>query len=389
MPLMRIMPTLFVLFILSWWPIPSFIGVADYKFEIPLPILILSYFFSFYILVKIVIYLSRFTGKDIALKDKSKRAKEKCIEAMISYVGGDIQKGRELWKECSRALEKDPIFLLLGVQNEKYNPEAAQECSVLMKEIENAFPGLSFFFEKQIIEKAQGDFGYEFSIKTLKKLSQTTSLPWVFRALLQNHLSENNISEALYTLKGFWKSKHLGIGEWRKLRAKIFLKEAENGNSSKKYRLLKKANRLDPQAGVLELAEIYKKDENIAKARKVIESAWKEDPNIKMGNFYIDLDESDIIPIHRFQHAREIAKINEGHPISRILIATYAMEAELWGVAKDYLEKFMQDYPILAHILLARLEQKKNSGSSKIWNNIEKAFLEAAKKENIDADLIL
>ena len=71
------------------------------------------------------------------------------------------------------------------------------------------------------------------------------------------------------------------------------------------------------------------------------------------------------------------------------MVATYAMESELWAIALEYLNKFKQNYPALASMLLARLESKKSGDNTKIWKNIEKAFVLVAQAENLDVEGIV
>ena len=320
-------------------------------------------------------------------KTKIEGAKDKCAEAMLAYITGDAEYGDRLWQEASKYLSHDKLFALLGVINVRFSREVAAEC--LQK-----LPGCSliceYFRNLTVVDVEESCANLVYSKSNLANIIAEYQAPWAFRALITHYLSNNEPIAADDVLKQFAKSDRLQPGEWRVLKAKIFAKEAAlEEDKARKMKFYRKANRLDKSVAVFELAKYYKSKKEFAKARRCIEDAWTQVPSIKLGKLYAELDEFDTIPIHKFQHARELCKLNEDHPISHILVATYAMESELWALALEYLNKFKQKYQALAFMLLARLESKKTGDNTKIWKNIEKAFVLVAHAENLDVDSIV
>jgi len=355
---------------------------------LPLSLVILSYIASLYVIVKGALLFQRSLNSWFSNKTKIEVAKDKCAESILAHITGDDVYGNKLWKEAAKYLSQDKLFLLLGLVNVRFSNEIADEC--LQK-----LPGCSLIAEyfskseKSLCESSSNSIVY--SKSDLVSIIAEYQSPWAFRALIIHYLNNDEPIAADDVLKRYAKSDNKLSGqEWKHLKARVFAKEAEQErDKANKMKLLRKANRLDKSFGVLELVKYHKSRKEFAKARKCIEEAWPYTPTVKLGKIYTELDEFDNIPIHKFQHAKALSKLNENHPISHILVATYAMESELWAIALEYLNKFKQNYPALACMLLARLEAKKSGNSSKMWQNIEKAFVLIAQSENIDVDGIV
>lgn len=375
-----IIHALTILFVVLFWNTSVDIIFLKKNIVLPISIVVLMYVLSIYLVLKVINFFNKFAKKGAFAKDKTKDAKLSCYEAMMAYVGGDVQKGKQLWHDNIQHLATDKLFQLLSLVNAKFYPEGAQEA---LKLVGNGGIVIKKFFEDSSHVKVES----KYSKIELMNLLSAFKLPWIFRELIQYNLVHGNFESAHDTLKQFFSTGNLSSDEWKVLRSQIFLKEAEQEeNLSRKIRLYKKANRLNKEAAVYELVKYYKQDGDLDKARLLIEQMWLTAPSIKLGKIYIELNEFDIVPIHKFQHARALGKLNEDHPISHILIATYAVESELWAIAYEYLNKFKEKYPELALILLAKLESTKSGNNNKIWENIEKACVLIAKKDNLDFD---
>lgn len=377
-----------ILFVVLFWNTSISISCWNKSIVLPLSLVILSYIASLYIIVKGALLFQRSLNSWFSNKTKIEVAKDKCAESILAYITGDEEYGNKLWKEAAKYLSQDKLFLLLGLVNVRFSSEVANECV-------QKLPGCSLIAEyfskseKSLCESSSNSIVY--SKSDLADIVAEYQSPWAFRALIGHYLNNDEPVAADDVLKRYAKSDNKLSGqEWKHLKARVFAKEAElETNKANKMKLLRKANRLDKSFGVLELVKYHKSRKEFTKARKCIEEAWPYTPSVKLGKIYTELDEFDNIPIHKFQHAKALSKLNENHPISHILVATYAMESELWAIALEYLNKFKQNYPALACMLLARLEAKKSGNSSKMWQNIEKAFVLIAQSENIDVDGIV
>ncbi len=367
-----------ILFVVLFWNTNVDIVCFKKQVSLPLSLVILSYILSVFSIFKGLSLFTKFSNQFVTEKKRIEEAKTWCMEAIVAYAGADAEKGRQLWQQSSQILEKDILFQLLSLANAKYDPESA---NVAAYKIGSAGILVKKFFE--------GSDATHSKTELLSLLSQY-KLPWIFRALIKYNLEKDNYRAANVVLKQFFVSGNLLSDEWKELKAQILYKEAmTEENQSRQIRLYKKANKLDPKVSVFELVKHFKERGELAKSKRLIEEVWPIMPSIKLGKMYVELDESDIIPIHKFQHARALGQLNENHPISHILIATYAVESELWAIAYEYLNKFKQIYPELALILLARLESTKSGSSTKIWENIEKAFILIAQKEKLDIKSII
>lgn len=373
-----IIHVLIILFLVVFWNTSVDIACCGSALSLPISLVAFVYMLSIYLIFKAFFFVRKFSGRVFDTQTKVAAAKEKCVSAMFSYVGGDVAYGKSIWQDAEKMLKDDELFILLSIANARYYPEAAYANAEKLGQ------------SGSIIQDAFVNKQREYSKSTMIDLLDKHKMPWAFRGLIHHYLMNSEVAQAEATLKQFWQSGKLSTQEWRQLKALIFMKEAEKtSNSEQKFKLYRKANRLDKSQAVFEMVKYYRKHRDITKARKLIEESWASRPSIKLGKIYVELDEFDIIPIHKFQHVRELAKYNENHPITHLLVATYAMESELWAIAVEYLNKFKEQYPALGSILIARLEFEKSGNGTKVWENIEKAFVLMAKEESLDVDSIV
>lgn len=371
---------LVVLIAALFWNKTIVVIYGGHKIIMPIVLVMVLYGASIYFIFKCFFLLKRFSGRFFDSRNKAEAAKEKAVQAMLAYAGGDIAHGHVLWQEASKYLEKDKLFALLSAVNAQFDPTIKKET----KQLGGVASLMLAFFNKdaKLMESCS-------KIEVLDILKKYPS-PWLYRELIKFNINQNEVEQAEKVLKQFWNGGYLSLSEWKELRAKIFAQEASfQDDLEQKIKFCRKANRLDKRECALELAVYHKKRREVVKARRIIEDVWPVAPSIQLGRIYMELDEFDTIPIHKFQHARELTKLNENHPISHILVATYAMESELWAIAMEYLNKFQSKYPELGYMLLARLESRKSGNSEKVWKNIEKAFVMMAKKEKLDVDSII
>jgi hypothetical protein len=360
------------------WDYSLEVNLSSLSYKIPLPVIIFCYLVSIYIMMRLGFLWNKISSKGIEMNQKSLKAEEKCIEAMVAFVGGDIEEGQKIWEEAARYLEKDTLFLLLSIINGKYLPEysklAAHSLSKGGGVLRNFFTNYTRYKDT-------------LSFSALLEMANNFNLPWVFEQLIDYYLKQGMIKEAKDSLKKFHRSGKLSANLWKKLMANIFYAEANLSDSGSRYNLWKKANRLEPTVAVYELANYYK-SHNLSKARSLIEVVWPIEPSMRLGRLYIEMDDTDTIIIHKFQHARKLANFNPQSPVSNLLLATYAMESNLLSIASDALKIFSKHYPEIGNILFARLEAKKNN-DVKAWENIEQTFTALAKKANLDIESIV
>lgn len=368
-----------IFFVAIFWHFPVNINCFNQNFVLPFSLIVLLYLLSIYIVIKFVSFFKALFNSLFNNQTKIDKAKEKCINAMFEYIKGDKEVSKRLWKEAQKHLSQDKLFILLNLINADFS-DKEQKLDISGGEIiRNYFSNLL----------NQPNENIAHSEAELIDIIQKYKSPWAFRALINHYIINSDYVLAADALKQFARSRLLEAAEWRVLRANIFMQEAkEEKDKTKHMNLLRKANRLDKSVAVFELASYHKGEKNFEQARSLIENAWPYIPSIKLGKLYIELD-NDVIPIHKFQHARKLYKHNKDHPISHILVATYAMESELWAISFEYLNKFKKSYPALAYMLLARLERNKSGDTTKVWNNIEKAFALVAQSENLDVHNIV
>ncbi len=111
------------------------------------------------------------------------------------------------------------------------------------------------------------------------------------------------------------------------------------GALSDAFEQARRAHGLDPAhppAAEL-LARLVADDGRVRRARKVLERTWRVAPHPALSAAYLDIL-GDAPPLDRYRAVTHLAKENPHHPESRFAIAEAAVDAKLWGEAKQQLE---------------------------------------------------
>lgn len=133
----------------------------------------------------------------------------------------------------------------------------------------------------------------------------------------------------------------------------------------------------------LVLARMYSRTGNRKKAARVIEKAWKAAPHPALAAFWESLIDPARAedPIARLRWAEKLLGFHPDTSAGLMFVGRVAMEASLWGVARDYLDKAEAIEPSAAlYRLRAMLEERAESGEEAVRMWLEKAALASPAK---------
>lgn len=182
--------------------------------------------------------------------------------------------------------------------------------------------------------------------------------PWIREAQWQAQVMQNDWAAALETLDRLLKMGRVSKEEYRLRRAFVLLKL---GRVAEAYKLA-------PTHPAVALAMAAAEPE---RAETVLTKSWAETPCLDVWRAYRSALQKEK-PAKRQKAVERFVRPNPKHRLSLIVAAESAMDSELWGVAKQELEAYLQAYPLtptVAH-LMATVERKgwKHEDVAREWD---------------------
>jgi HemY protein len=163
-------------------------------------------------------------------------------------------------------------------------------------------------------------------------------------------VAEGRWRAALATLEEAVKRRALSADVARDRRATVLLgcsADAEAaGDLSDALRFARRANTLAPDflPAVLRVVDIMVRTGKARPASRIIHNAWARTPHPSLARIYGEIGETGD-PLKRVKRYEKLLSFNPDHPESHIALAEAALDAELWGEARNHLEKAAGDDP--------------------------------------------
>jgi HemY protein len=193
-------------------------------------------------------------------------------------------------------------------------------------------------------------------------------VPWALEALLELELRAGHWDDADKTLEEAVKRRVVDGQRGRRLRAAIRAAQSEAaerlGDAARALELARAAHDVQPSAPgpAARYAALLAAGGDARKARRVVEEAWRAEPHaILLAPYRAALGTAEALP-----WAQAVQKLVAGTPEApegRLALAEAALEARLWGVARDALAALPPDDAQRrgrALRLRARLEAEEN-----------------------------
>jgi len=187
---------------------------------------------------------------------------------------------------------------------------------------------------------------------------------WAVRPLFDAQVRKRDWESALKTLQAGRKTGVFPASEADRLKAALFTARSQaaaaTGQTYEATRFAKSA--YDAESAFVPAVAAYVAalgaEGQTRKGAAIARESWKRGPHPAVATAYMALW-ADADPIKRVSHAEHLAETNPEHVESRILVATVALEAELWGQARARLKPLIDANERdgrVAH-LMARLEE--------------------------------
>lgn len=293
---------------------------------------------------------------------------------MIAVGSGDPLAARRHAGDAERLLGSQPLTLLLKAQAAQISGDrdaAEQAFKRMADDPETRVLGLrGLFVEARRREDEGAARAYAAEAARL-----APSVTWANEAVLEAQCADGEWSAATETVE---RRASLGLMDKhaaRRQRAVLLTAAAqrhEAGEPETATEQALKAVKLAPDlvpAAVI-AGRLLARRNDLRKAAKIIEAAWKATPHPELGKVYLNLRTGDSAR-DRLARAETLAKLSSWDPESRLVIAQAASEAKDFARAREVLAPLVDDRPTARVCrMMARIEAAEHgadSGRSREW----------------------
>lgn len=295
-------------------------------------------------------------------------------QGMVAVAAGDAETARRMARKADGLLNEPPLTMLLSAQAAQLQGDerAAKEYfTAMLDRPETAFLGLRGLLTQAI--KA-GD-----RVEALQLARKARSLqpntPWLLATLYDLEARSGDWASAEGTLQQAIQAGAIPIEDGRRHRAVLLLErsfEAERrGRADAALSHAHSAHDLIP--GFVPAAARYAKLLGRAgrhkPAAKVVERAWRLSPHPDLADAYRELVEG-YDPLARVKLFEKLLAQAPNHVESHIALARIALDAHIWGEARDHLKRALGIEPSRRlYRLLAELErsERHDEAAARDW----------------------
>lgn len=308
---------------------------------------------------------------------------ESLTQGLVAVAAGESGEAIKHAKKAQSLLKDPSLTMLLSAQAAQL--EGDDQAATRFFEEMSKTKGMEFLGLRGLLNQAiaRGDTDEALSLaKQAYRLKPKTQ--WLAQNLLDLQLEKSQWDEAESTLDTSIKHKLVDATVGKKQKAALMIERARkaesDGEQAGALNLLGLALKLDPTqvAAALMEARLLAKTNKMRKALSVIEEAWSHNPHPDLYDLYQEL-QSEADALKRVKLAEKLAGKNRQHVESRIIIARAALEAQLWGEARDELEILIKDAPSArVFALQAQLVETENGDMAGAREWLKKAAVAAA-----------
>lgn len=274
---------------------------------------------------------------------------EALSQGMIAVAAGDAQEARRYAKKADTILDNPGMTLLLTAQAAQLDGDD-QAAERFFTEL-STLKGMEFLGLRGLLSQALARGDKEKALELARKAhTHKPKSEWVSQTLFELQLGKHNWAQAENTLESMMKNKlvehKLGQRRHAALLTQRALDLLSQNDQETARKLLQQALKMVPSyvPAALELAKLWGRMGNKRKGISLIEDTWRFAPHGPLYDVYQELHgEPDALK--RVRLAERLAAKNREHSESRIAIARAALEAQLWGEARDELNILMDNTP--------------------------------------------
>ena len=277
-------------------------------------------------------------------RERRRRAGYRALtQGMVAVAAGDPQEAHRCARRADALLADPPLTLLLSAQAAQLEGDEMAAKNFFTAMIDR--PEMEFLGTRGLLNQAlrSGD-----RVAALRLTERAAALrpgtPWVAESLFDLQVREGQWEAARETLGQAAKRQIIAHGRARHYRGVILYELSRNalakGDQRLGLRLAAKAQALTPDlAGpAAHYGRTLLQGGRTGSAARAIERAWRTAPQPELAQVYRALHR-DEAPLDRVKCFERLAAQNPEARESFVILAEGALEGQLWGQARQYLDK--------------------------------------------------
>ncbi|KAA0573829.1 heme biosynthesis HemY N-terminal domain-containing protein [Azospirillum sp. Sh1] len=295
-------------------------------------------------------------------------------QGMVAIAAGDAQTARKMARKADGLLNEPPLTMLLSAQAAQLQGDerAAREYfTAMLERPETAFLGMRGLLTQAI---KSGD-RVEALTLARKARGLQPNTPWLLGTLYDLEAQAGDWAAAEGTLQQAIQAGAIPTDEGRRHRAVLLLErsfEAERrGRADAALSHAQAAHDMMPGfvPAAVRLARLQLAADRLKPAAKVVERAWRQSPHPELADIYRTIVSSydTLTRVRLFQKlVRQAPDSAESH----LAVARAAIDAQLWGEARQHLNRAMEIGPTRrTYRLMAELDrgERHDEDAAKDW----------------------
>ena len=302
------------------------------------------------------------------------RGYEALSRGLVAVAAGDAEVARRQARRAEALVHDGPLTMLLSAQAAQLDGDesAAEKFFTAMRaRRETEFLGL-----RGLLIQAMKRQDWNQALKLARRaylLSPKSE--WVVKTLYDLQKRTGKWADAEVTLGESVKMKLIPAGDAAHERAEMQYRKSLDSEGREALDWARKAHRSDPTlvAAAVRFAKLLVAEGSLRKAASLIETVWERTPDPELAEAYWAARKCDDA-LKKMQAAQRLATHNPKHEESRITVAVAALEARLWGEARNNLEPIAgNDASPRVCRLMAELEEAEHGDLARARNWLMRA----------------
>lgn len=295
-------------------------------------------------------------------------------QGMVAIAAGDAQTARKMARKADGLLNEPPLTMLLSAQAAQLQGDerAAREYfTAMLERPETAFLGMRGLLTQAI---KSGD-RVEALTLARKARGLQPNTPWLLGTLYDLEAQAGDWAAAEGTLQQAIQAGAIPTDEGRRHRAVLLLErsfEAERrGRADAALSHAQAAHDMMPGfvPAAVRLARLQLAADRLKPAAKVVERAWRQSPHPELADIYRTIV-SSYDALTRVRLFQKLVRQAPDSAESHLAVARAAIDAQLWGEARQHLNRAMEIGPTRrTYRLMAELDrgERHDEDAAKDW----------------------
>ncbi|CAO3353476.1 heme biosynthesis HemY N-terminal domain-containing protein [Azospirillum melinis] len=295
-------------------------------------------------------------------------------QGMVAIAAGDAPTARKMARKADGLLNEPPLTMLLSAQAAQLQGDeraARQYFEAMLERPETAFLGMRGLLTQAI---KSGDRVEALNLARKARGLQPNT-PWLLSTLYDLEAQAGDWAAAEGTLQQAIQTGAIPTEEGRRHRAVLLLErsfEAERrGRADAALSHAQAAHDMMPgfAPAAVRLARLQVAADRLKPAAKVVERAWRHAPHPELADIYRTIV-SSYDALTRVRLFQKLVRQAPDSAESHLAVAQAAIDAQLWGEARQHLNRAMEIGPTRrTYRLMAELDrgERHDEAAAKDW----------------------